>query len=53
MIPGDFVETIDMLDEARMQRQGTYARLGDCSVIIPDSNGLNPAMFSHGGDNYF
>lgn len=36
MLPDDFVDTIEQLDIARMQRAGTYARTGSCSKIILD-----------------
>lgn len=34
MLPEDFVNTIELLDIARMQRAGTYDRTGFCSRII-------------------
>lgn len=34
MLPEDFVNTIELLDIARMQRAGTYDRTGFCSQII-------------------
>ena len=41
LLPKDFVETIERLDEARMLREGTFARMGYCKPILQDCIPVN------------
>lgn len=40
MLPPDFVELIERLDEARMLRMGTLGHLGYCTPILPECRPL-------------